>query len=326
MPIKPEGTLVLRSFIMKCVIIFLSLLAVGYSSYLVPRLNLRTINIVVGDDGTITIETTAGTRLFITRNLEHSGPRNIEVFLEDATTPMKKIWIDREATIQLIDSHFWGGMTEADILVRIFKNWQGPLDITSYNALLERVSVCVQNGHINVVLLKILRCLNVEYVSLERCVLDSTLLNTVRPRWSSVLNRLGMRIPVQQRMLNDMSGVQMLDDDMTVGSVIREPRNILGQEEYMMRKFDPSTVTMVESVPDRIPLMDMIHSVPEESMMYRQNPLMRMMQYTPEETMVGRQDLMMPLIESVPENNMVYRQGPLMRRMVRSAPDDIMFV
>ncbi|CAH1183314.1 unnamed protein product [Phaedon cochleariae] len=139
---------------MKCIILF-SLVALCYS---LPMTIRKGKHINLDEDGTITIIGSQDKTVVISRAEGSTGQRNVEIFMEDKTVPVKKIWFKEQSMEG--DSEIQKAMTEKDILVEIFKKYQGDINDDTYEDILEQIRHFVKTDQVDVNVLNILKSID----------------------------------------------------------------------------------------------------------------------------------------------------------------------
>nr|XP_023022546.1 glutenin, high molecular weight subunit 12-like [Leptinotarsa decemlineata] len=155
---------------MKCVLLF-CFIAFCYAVPTVPTLP----NVQFGEDGTITITGADGKKVVISKSAGSDGQKNVEITLPDPLGTTKSIKINQDynqKTVNIEDSsggrykrssvsktskETKKGKSEAEILDEIFKDYQGAVDLKSYEKVLKEIDSYVKSGDLDSSIYEVLK-------------------------------------------------------------------------------------------------------------------------------------------------------------------------
>lgn len=148
--------------------ILLAFLAVSYASS-------SSKSIYIGEDGTIDIKGAYGKHVVISKTVDKTGEKFIDILVEGSNIPTKRIRIneldkDKKDNAQNVplegeetesrekrSSKSW---TTADLLDRTFKKYEGIADEKSYESLMEKVNEYFESGELDSTILDVLKTMH----------------------------------------------------------------------------------------------------------------------------------------------------------------------
>nr|ABQ65713.1 encapsulation-relating protein variant a [Anoplophora glabripennis] len=154
---------------MKCILL-LSFVALCYSfphGYDNTFGNPSGRNININEDGTIVITGANGKRITITKDIGTSGQKNVDISVSGPNMPTKRIQINDQNKLSITGQDEYGSESDeslrdkrsskdskkqrgqGDTLTKILAAYQGDVDQTSYQQLLNEVNAAVQAGQLS---------------------------------------------------------------------------------------------------------------------------------------------------------------------------------
>ncbi|KAJ8909580.1 hypothetical protein NQ315_005432 [Exocentrus adspersus] len=158
---------------MKCIILFLTLVALCYSSPYGTKYGYGTVNeggrrnININEDGTIVITGADGKRIIINKGIGSSNQRTVDISVSGPNIPTKRIQINEQNQLSvsgqneindISDDYLRDkrssksskqGKSQGETLTKILSGYQGDVDQSSYQQLLRDIAVAVQAGQLS---------------------------------------------------------------------------------------------------------------------------------------------------------------------------------
>ncbi|XP_072381922.1 uncharacterized protein [Diabrotica undecimpunctata] len=144
------------------VLVLLSLVALSVA---LPTLLGRTVR--VKEDGTVSLFDSRGIEIDILKSIV--DPRIVEVVLRSPNTRTQILQIEEPLRTRNMNNRYVVGVSvdqdynQADILVNIFRQYQGTLDDTKYYSLLNKIQLLVEAGLVNQTIYDIIKNWDLEY-------------------------------------------------------------------------------------------------------------------------------------------------------------------
>ncbi|CAH1100498.1 unnamed protein product [Psylliodes chrysocephalus] len=145
------------------VLVILSLVALCYSTPIAVHKR-----VTIEEDGTITIKGTHGSELDIYKSV--IDPTKLNIIIKSQLGVARKIQIDNKADIKdvnfnSLDARFFKNIprdkiTQDNILVHIFREYEGLVDEPTYKILLDRIETLVKEGFLHEAILEALKTLD----------------------------------------------------------------------------------------------------------------------------------------------------------------------